>query len=63
MTERIISLKQVIEKVGFCKSTIRSLELENKFPKRVRTSYRKIGWLESDIEKWIQSLKQKSSGE
>jgi prophage regulatory protein len=40
---------------GLSRPTRWRLERDNKFPKRHKISQNTIGWLESDIEAWINS--------
>ena len=50
---KIIDLKTVSEKVGLSTTTITRREKVGKFPNRVQISERRIGWLESDINTWL----------
>jgi prophage regulatory protein len=51
--ERVLRLKQVLERVGLGRSRIFELVKEGGFPRQIRLSLRAVGWLESDVEKWI----------
>lgn len=50
---RIIRLNQVKEKTGLSRSAIYLLSKGGKFPKSVNLGLRAVGWLESDINAWI----------
>lgn len=53
---KILRLTEVIEKTGLSKSAIyRGLD-ENTFPQPVQLTERAVGWLESDLDKWIKKL-------
>ena len=52
---RILSAKEVAEKTSFSTGHLRSLAKENKFPKPVQISENRSGWLEEDVNKWIES--------
>ena len=52
---RILSGKEVAEKPSFSTGHLRRLAKENKFPKPVRISENRSGWLEEDVNKWIES--------
>ena len=52
---RILSAKEVAEKTSFSTGHLRRLAKENKFPKPVQISANRSGWLEEDVNKWIES--------
>ena len=52
---RILSAKEVAEKTSFSTGHLRRLAKENKFPKPVQMSESRSGWLEEDVNKWIES--------
>ncbi len=52
---RLLSKKQVREKVLYCPAHIARLEAAGSFPKRVRLGQGRVGWLEHEIEDWIAS--------
>lgn len=55
MKNKILRMPQVIEICGHSKSSIYALMAKNLFPKSIKISERAIGWLESDIQEWIDS--------
>ena len=52
---RVLRPPAVYAKTGFSKSTIRRLELAGEFPRRVRISANAIGWIEAEIDRWIEA--------
>ncbi len=54
--EKILRLKSVIEKTGISRSTIYSMIKANRFPKPVCIGIRSSGWLQSEINNWIEEL-------
>ena len=58
---QIISLHQVIELTGVCRSTIYEMMDENSpyydptFPKKVKITQKRIGWSAWEIHQWIES--------
>jgi len=54
MSIKILRPIDVCEKLGISKGTIYRLEKNNDFPKRKQLGLRAVGWLESDIDEWIQ---------
>lgn len=56
-SERIIRLREVIEKTGLSKSSIYRLaaDTNSDFPAAVRLSQAAVGWRESEVDAWIQS--------
>ena len=52
--QKIHRLKNVIEVTGMSRSTIYRLMDQDKFPKPIKLTQRIIGFLEEDIDQWIQ---------
>lgn len=55
MCNKIIRLSGVKNMVGLSRSTVYSLIAAGKFPKSISLGERSVGWLESDIQAWIDS--------
>ena len=59
---RVLRLKQVLDRVGLSRSTIydrmnpASPRYDHSFPKPMKIGSSAVGWLESSINKWIESL-------
>ena len=53
MSNKIIRLPAVKEKTGLSRSSIYLRMTKNDFPKSISLGDRAIGWLESDIEQWL----------
>ncbi len=51
----VLRMKQVIARVGLTRPTIYLRLKEGKFPKPIHLGVRAIGFLERDIEAWIQA--------
>ena len=51
----ILRLPTVKARTGLSRTTIYSQISEGIFPKQILLGQRSVGWLESDIEDWIQS--------
>ena len=56
MTDRILKLNDVVEITGASVSTINRWEKAGKFPARKKLGIKAMGWLASDIQKWMESL-------
>jgi prophage regulatory protein len=52
---KIIKLKDVIELTGLSRSTIWRLERQGNFPQRVHLGERSMGWLEEEVDAWLNS--------
>jgi len=52
---KIIRLNQVIDATGLGRSTIYKYIAEGKFPLSLQLSERCVGWVESEIQQWIQT--------
>ncbi len=55
---KLLSKKQVKEKVLYCGTQIQRLENAGLFPKRIRLGNgprSRVGWLEDEVEDWLQT--------
>lgn len=50
---KLLSKKQVRERVVYSIQHITRLEQAGKFPKRIRLGDNRVAWLESEIDDWI----------
>lgn len=57
---KVLQLAEVVEKTGLSSSSIERREKDGTFPLRRETGPRRIGWLESDIDAWIEALPTKT---
>ena len=57
---KIIRLPQVVERTGISRSLIYRLIKEGNFPEQIHTSKRTSGWLESEVNEWVQSRRDDS---
>jgi prophage regulatory protein len=48
-------LSDALQRCGLSRSSLYSQVAEDKFPKPVKISTRSVGWVESDLDDWIQS--------
>ena len=53
--ERILRIKDVIKITAMSNSTIYELIKSNDFPRPKRIGKRAVGWLENDIQNWVDS--------
>ena len=51
---KVIRLPQVISATGLARSTIYKKVANKEFPKPISIGVKSVGWLESDIQKWIE---------
>lgn len=56
MGDRLLQLRDVIDKTSLGKSTIRRRVLSGDFPRPLKLSPGCVRWRESDIEAWIVSM-------
>ncbi|WP_442267627.1 helix-turn-helix transcriptional regulator [Tenacibaculum sp. ZS6-P6] len=54
MPNRILKLPEVIQKTGLSRSTIYAYKKEGIFPEPIKLGRRSVGWIEQDIENWIE---------
>lgn len=55
MTNKILKLPEVMNKTGLSRSTIYDLMAKRLFPKSVKLGERAVGWLEAEVDGWIES--------
>lgn len=55
MSERFISIKEVLERTSLSRTEIYSRMRAGKFPRSIALGIQKVVWLESDIDAWIQA--------
>ncbi len=55
MTDRILRRPEVEHKSGLCERQLRTLEAEDRFPKRflISENGRAVGWSENEIDSWL----------
>ncbi len=53
MSRRILRLPNVLDRTGLSRSTVYQRVSEGRFPRPVSLGDRAVGWVESDIEEWI----------
>ena len=51
----ILRMKQVIKATGLSRTTLWRLERRGDFPKRLRLGPNSTGWLETEVQRWIES--------
>jgi prophage regulatory protein len=54
MSHRVIRLPEVIVKTGLGRTTIYRMELSGCFPKSVSLGGKAVGWIEAEIDNWIE---------
>lgn len=52
---RLLSKKQVRERVLYSPAHIQRLEDAGLFPKRIRLGQGRVGWLETEITAWLEA--------
>ncbi len=51
---RIIRLPEVVHKTGIPRSSIYKMMSEDRFPHNIKLGPRMAGWIESEIEEWLE---------
>lgn len=52
--DRIIKLSELKDIVGLARSTIYRMSSEGRFPKPIKLGERSSGWIESEVEQWLE---------
>lgn len=55
MSDTIIRRSTVLERTGLSVSTLYYFISEGRFPKPVKLGLRSVGWIEKEVDGWIQS--------
>jgi len=55
MQDRIIRAIEITHRTGLSLSTIKRLEQDGTFPRRRSLGPHAIGWIESEVNEWLQS--------
>lgn len=55
MTQKIIRRREVQTKTGKSRSSMYADISRGNFPKPIKIGSRAVGWLESDVDAWIES--------
>jgi prophage regulatory protein len=50
---QILRLPQVCKVTGLCRSMIYQLEVEKRFPGRIKIGLRAVGWIEGEVQVWL----------
>nr|WP_235584719.1 AlpA family phage regulatory protein [Thiomicrospira sp. WB1] len=53
---KLLKISQLVEITGLSKATIYRRISNGEFPSQVRLSARRVGWKQSEIEDWLDSL-------
>ena len=59
---RILRLPNVCSLTGFGRSMIYQMEAEHRFPRRIKIGDRAVGWIESEVQEWVQQRIESSRG-
>ena len=59
--QQLLTARQVSTKVSLSISQIRRLIGDDKFPKPIKISAGRNGWLEQDLDEWIHNLIEESN--
>jgi len=57
----ILRINTVVARTGKARSTLYLDIANNRFPKPIKLGDRSVGWLESDVEEWIDKCIQQSN--
>ncbi len=52
-SKRILKIPEVSQRTALSKSSIYDLIKAGQFPKQIKLSARSVGWLESDVDNWL----------
>lgn len=53
-TLQVLRLPEVCRVTGLCRSMVYQLEAERRFPRRVKISARSVGWIDGEVQAWLE---------
>ena len=59
----IIKLQKVIDTTGLSRSSIYAMAAKGKFPQPIKLTDRAVGWLDSEVQEWIEVQAAKRTSE
>lgn len=62
MAHKILRMPSVMEKTGLSRSAIYQRMMQETFPKSIPIGRRAVGWLEADVEKWVDRCVERAQG-
>ena len=60
MANRILRISAVMEKTGLSRSSIYLRVNQGRFPKSISLGSRAIGWIEAEIDEWVEQQIERS---
>lgn len=51
--KRFMRIREVLHRTGLCRSTMYRMIIEGKFPEGIRLGGYAVGWLENEVEAWV----------
>ena len=61
MQSQIYRTNEVLRLTGLSRSTLWRMERDGRFPRKLRLGPNSVGWLASDIDEWINDLRNEST--
>ena len=59
---KILRVPQVLDRLGIGRSTLYEWMARDAFPRSIPLGERSIGWLESDVDEWIEARARRARG-
>lgn len=51
---QVLRLPEVCKVTGLCRSLIYQMQAEHRFPKGIKLGVRSVGWLQSEVQSWLE---------
>jgi prophage regulatory protein len=55
--QRVLSQQAVLDRVPVSRTTLWRMERNGLFPRRIRVSTNRVGWIEADVDAWVEGRK------
>ena len=52
--KRVLSQQAVLDRVPVSRTTLWRMERAGLFPKRIQVSTNRVGWIEADVDAWVE---------
>ena len=59
---RVLSQQAVLDRVPVSRTTLWRMERAGLFPRRIQVSTNRVGWLEADVDAWVEGKKPSQGG-
>ena len=60
--QRVLSQQTVLDRVPVSRTTLWRMERAGLFPRRIQVSAHRVGWIEADVNAWVEARRRDHDG-